>query len=116
MNSIDIRNANWEAIQEYLTANRAEVLAAWRLHGPGTTREIAAKAGIDILSFRPRTTELVHIHMVAMVDRRGTQGIYEAVSEENAERAFDQAKAAALAISAEAPAVFGLRDPEAGEE
>jgi hypothetical protein len=113
MTTLDIRNAQWADIQEYVSRCRAEALNAWRQYGPGTTREVAALAGIDILTFRPRTTELCHVALVELVDRRGCQGIYKAVPEAEAEAAFEKARSAALAISAAAPAVFGLQDPEA---
>jgi hypothetical protein len=37
---------------------------AWVVYGPGTTREVAAKAGIDLLTFRPRSTELLQVGLL----------------------------------------------------
>jgi hypothetical protein len=89
MTPADLRDATWESIQPMLTGMRLAVLGAWRLHGPGTTEAIAARAGINILTFRPRTTELVQLGLVLLADRDGHQGVYKAVSQDAARAAFE---------------------------
>lgn len=64
MKPVDFRNATFEGLRGELEGLRRRVYAAWVTYGPGTTREIAEKAGIDLLTFRPRTTELVEAGLV----------------------------------------------------
>lgn len=73
MSPIDFRNENFDAIKARFTALRQVVYRAWVAHGPGTTRAVAAKAQMDILSFRPRTTELYQLGLVKLVEGRGTK-------------------------------------------
>ena len=78
MKPIDFRNETFDQIRERLNADRELVHGAWLAHGPGTTREVAAKAGIDILSFRPRSTELFQLGLLELADKDGHQGVYRA--------------------------------------
>jgi hypothetical protein len=88
MTSIDYRTETWESIQGRLTDLRAVVYEAWKQHGPGTTRAIAEKSGIDILTFRPRTTELLQLGYLALWhgagEARSREGIYRARSYQEA--------------------------------
>ena len=61
MNPIDYRNATWTELQGRITRDRQAALDAWVKYGPGTTRAVATAAGIDLLTFRPRTTELFQL-------------------------------------------------------
>lgn len=92
MKPIDYRNDTWESLQERLTALRLAALHAWREHGPGTTREVARRAGMDILTFRPRTTELHQLGYVVLQqgesEGRGTEGVYSALSDGEARALF----------------------------
>ena len=93
MKPVDFRNATWEEMQGRLAGMRMTVLEAWRKHGPGTTREIAQRSGIDLLQLRPRTTELVELGFVELIgDERGTEGIYRARSYAEAQKLFNQHK------------------------
>lgn len=80
MNPVDFRNATWDAIQSHLTGDRERVWRAWQRHGPCTTRQLAERSGIDILTLRPRTTDLVHLGFVACTGSAGREGIYSARS------------------------------------
>ena len=80
MKPIDFRNETFDEIRARLDLNRELVHRAWLAHGPGTTREVAAKAGIDILTFRPRSTELYQIGLLELADKDGHQGVYRARS------------------------------------
>lgn len=88
----DLRNLTWEKLQPLLVGSRLAVLQAWREHGPGTTRQIAHKSGIDILTFRPRTTELFALALVEIVGNEGTEGIYEAIPADEARLYFELAQ------------------------
>jgi len=77
-NPLDIRNATFESIVEAQPALRRRVLDAWRAHGPCTTRELAARIGLDILTVRPRTTELVQLGLVECTGSQRDGGIYRA--------------------------------------
>ena len=81
MTSLDICDWNYDRLQAYLAGQRREVLEAWLTLGPGTTRQIATRARIELLTFRPRTTELVQLCLVKLVGKEGTEGVYEACSE-----------------------------------
>jgi hypothetical protein len=60
MTSTEIRDVNFSQLrQRVLSGQRMLVYRAWIDHGPGTTRQIAQRSGIDILNVRPRTTELL---------------------------------------------------------
>jgi hypothetical protein len=78
MKPIDFRNETFEQIRERLSEDRRQVHHAWLAHGPGTTRDVAAKAQIDILSFRPRSTELYQLGLLDLIDKDGHQGVYQA--------------------------------------
>lgn len=84
MKSIDYRNLTWDSIQETLTGLRLQVLDAWRAHGPATTRELSRVSGIDILTLRPRTTELLDLGLLELVQAneertcRQQEGVYRA--------------------------------------
>lgn len=83
----DFRDQNFESIHGLLESQRLAVYEAWVKHGPGTTREIAVKSGIDLLNVRPRTTELVQIGLVQLSTLNSQlstphEGTYEAVTRE----------------------------------
>lgn len=95
MEPIDLRNETFASLQARLTGLRAAVLATWRRHGPGTTHQLSARSGINILSFRPRTTELLQLGLLELVGRDGTNGIYQAIPQAEMRASFERAKAAA---------------------
>jgi len=67
MKPIDYRHETWERLQTRLHGQRLAALHAWRTHGPGTTRQVAQRSGLDLLTLRPRTTELYQLGLVALV-------------------------------------------------
>lgn len=82
MKPVDLRNATFAGIRQQLDGQRKDVYVAWVTFGPGTTREVAAKCGIDLLTFRPRTTELCEIGLVELWGAtRSSEGVYQAVKE-----------------------------------
>ena len=85
MEPVDFRNANFEDLQARITGQRMAALSAWRRHGPGTTRQIAERAGIDILTLRPRSTELYQLGFLYVVNETesGHEGIYAARDDED---------------------------------
>ena len=99
MRPLDYRNATWESLQEKLEGQRLAALRAWRLHGPGTTRAVAQRAGVDLLSLRPRTTELYQLGLVVVVDptERASEGIYRALTDAEAREYFAERSAEARA-------------------
>lgn len=66
--SIDFRNATFESLRGQLDGLRAAVYEAWVKHGPTTTRQLARLCEIDLLTLRPRTTELVQIGLVEVCE------------------------------------------------
>jgi hypothetical protein len=85
MKPIDFRLATFADMQERLQGQRAAVLAAWVKHGPGTTAEVAARAGISILSFRPRSTELFQLGFIRLAEQQPAKGEGVYVAREYAE-------------------------------
>lgn len=82
MKPIDIRNGNWSTIRAGLTGRLQAIYAAWLAHGPGTTRAVALRSGRDLLSLRPRTTDLYQLGLVELVGRDPREGgIYRARSQ-----------------------------------
>ena len=77
MKAIDIRNASWSSIQASLHHRLAAAYQVWCSYGPGTTRDVSQRSGWDILSLRPRTTDLYKLGLVELVGRRGDGGIYK---------------------------------------
>ena len=88
MTPTDYRNETWDGLQARVNHLRRQALEAWRVHGPGTTREVAQRAGIDILTFRPRSTELHQLGFVTTdttaAPRGGHEGIYRALTDAEA--------------------------------
>ena len=78
MDPVDFRNATFASLQAKLAGQRAVVLQAWRAYGPGTTAEVSERADLSILTFRPRTTELVELGFVRLADDAGRKncGVY----------------------------------------
>ncbi|MFA6271418.1 MAG: hypothetical protein WC657_09530 [Candidatus Paceibacterota bacterium] len=81
MKAIDYRNTSWAQLQGHLAGQRETVYHAFEHHGPGTTRDIAHKANISILTLRPRTTELVQLGFVEVLgpSADGHEAVYIAV-------------------------------------
>lgn len=95
MSPIDYRNTTWQDLQAHVVDLRLRVLSTLRQHGPCTTRELANLSGIDLLTVRPRVTELKDLGFVTLVEDKATrtaaalrgysgQGVYRALSEEEA--------------------------------
>lgn len=90
MKPIDYRNATFADLQAMLHDSRLAVLRDLRAHGPATTRELATRSGIDLLTVRPRVTELVQIGFVCLVDgtEHAKEGTYRALSDAEAQIVF----------------------------
>lgn len=81
MNPTQIRNESFVTLRDSLNAMRREVLVALAQHGPCTTRQLAERSGRDILTVRPRVTELCELGLVLMDGRAGHEGIYRIASQ-----------------------------------
>lgn len=83
MRASDFRNATWSHVRAHLPRRCTEVFEAWLLHGPGTTRQVAERSRIDLLSLRPRTTELLAVGLLEVVaGSAGREGTYMVVPSE----------------------------------
>jgi predicted transcriptional regulator len=72
------RNLTWEAIQGRLTGARLSVYSALNAEGrPLTTRALAAAAGLDLLTVRPRVTELVDLGLAECTGHEAHEGRHE---------------------------------------
>ncbi len=95
MAPIDYSIATWREIQGRLVNLRASVYEALMEHGPCTTRELAQACGIDLLTVRPRITELAQLGFVVCLDGQGHEGVYSALTIAGAEDLFRARQAAA---------------------
>ncbi len=87
MQPIDFRDFTFGDLKARgLDGLRGRVLGAWGTHGPCTTRQLATLAGIDLLSLRPRTTELVELGLVRLAEVQPVkgEGTYRASTETEA--------------------------------
>ena len=79
MTPADLRNTNWDRLQSGLQGRLLEIYHVWKTHGPGTTRAVAARSSRDILSLRPRTTDLYKLGLVDLIGSvPGDGGVYRA--------------------------------------
>jgi hypothetical protein len=100
MKPIDYRNATWDQVRGRLAGLRQATYEAYLRHGPGTTREIAGKSGISIFTLRPRTTELLDLNFVEVIDLEGhasscpssREAVYAAIPLDAAQRRFEWLK------------------------
>lgn len=80
MNPTDHRDITYALLAEKLVGLRMFAYQTWQKHGPGTTREVAARGNFDLLSFRPRTTELYQLGLVELIPSETPgEGVYRAV-------------------------------------
>lgn len=94
MKPIDYRDATWEMVQGRMDALRERVWRGMELESVAhTTREWADILGLDILSVRPRITELCQLGFAELVpghgNPRAAEGLYRAVSAFEARRRFE---------------------------
>jgi len=95
MHATAIRDLNFEQLKDRLSGLRQAVHSALQLHGPCTTRALAHKAGLDILTVRPRVTELVELGFAECTGREAGEGVYRALNYNEAARAFGERQAIA---------------------
>jgi hypothetical protein len=79
MNPSEIRDMNWQQIQDALTGARQSVYNALAATGPCTTLQLAERSGISAFTVRPRVTELCEMCLAECVGKDGREGIYQAV-------------------------------------
>jgi predicted ArsR family transcriptional regulator len=98
MQPIDYRNETWEDVQKRVEGLRRQVYHALQKHGPCTTRQLAEKCGIDLLTVRPRVTELYQLGLAQLANPEpgGGEGVYQAVNIIIARHNFERERAAAL--------------------
>jgi predicted transcriptional regulator len=89
------RDMTWEEIKGRLADERLRVYHALQTWGPCTTRQLAKLMDRDILTVRPRVTELCQMGFAAeaevtperrFLDGAAREGYYRAVGLEEAER------------------------------
>lgn len=85
----DIKLDNWQAVQSRLTDHRLAVWQALAHRGESTSRKLANYMDEDVLTIRPRLTELLQMGFVILTGKVGHEGTYRACSREEARRAFD---------------------------
>lgn len=88
MSPIDHRNLTFKDLCSRLVHLRQSVYDALSHHGPCTTRELAHESGLDLLTVRPRVTELVQLGFAQCLDVDGHEGRYRALTIAEAEALF----------------------------
>jgi len=87
MKPIDFSRATFADIVHELGALRLAVWHALQAYGPCTTAELAACMDMDLLTVRPRVTELMSVGLVVLSgDHRGREGVYRATTLDEAAR------------------------------
>lgn len=57
-----------------LTLDHLHAFAAWLTHGPGTVRQIAGKADVDLVTLHPRTAELFAVGALEILGQSASDG------------------------------------------
>ena len=97
-----IRDLNFRDILGRLCGLRVSVYEALLEHGPCTTRQLAEASGIDILTVRPRVTELYQLGLAVTVMPSDAEAptpresTYRALTAAEAEDLFRQRQAEAF--------------------
>jgi hypothetical protein len=101
MKPLDYRRATWADVQGRVSGLRLRTLLALQKHGPCTTRALAGVCTADILTIRPRVTELIQLGFVQAVpgQAQGHEGVYRALSLAETQSLFARRRAAAQARS-----------------
>ena len=103
MKPSDVRDSVWATKQGKFRADWVKAWEALMQHGPGTTREISERSGINLWTLRPRICELCKSFLAELVEKRGTEGVYRARTREEAERSYADAVALTNAKQADLP-------------
>lgn len=80
--------ATFNELKGRLIHLRLSVYEALLEHGPCTTRQLAETCHIDILTVRPRMTELVQLGFAECLDGEDREGVYKALTLAQAEALF----------------------------
>lgn len=79
MKNTDPRDMTWAEIRDSLAGTR-ELIHAWLLaHGPATTMTIADALRMNLLSVRPRVSELCAWGFAECTGRAKHEGFYQAI-------------------------------------
>ncbi|HPA20934.1 MAG TPA: hypothetical protein PLU30_24510 [Verrucomicrobiae bacterium] len=93
MTAEDIKRMNWEQLgaSGWLSGKRDQILFWWQQQDrPYTTAEGAAISHHNILTFRPRTTDLLQVGFLRLVGVRDGEGLYEAVPPDDVRALFER--------------------------
>lgn len=90
MSPVDIRNENFDSLRASLDERRRSVLCDLAQHGPCTTRQLAERSRRDILSVRPRVTELCQLGLVVLEHCVGREGVYSVRNQRDWELRHDR--------------------------
>lgn len=81
MKTTDPRDMTWAELRdETLSGLRSRIWEWLRAIGPATTSQIAEGMDINILTVRPRVSELALLGFVEPIGRDGREGVYRAVT------------------------------------
>ncbi len=96
-----MRNLNWAEVQAHVSDDLRRVHAAWQKFGPGTTRAVAERSGISLLTLRPRTTDLYQLGLVDCIGQAEgrKESVFEYVAPETAALGWER-KRKALPVAA----------------
>ena len=86
----DIRNELWRHLRGRLAGERKKIYEGYRLWGACTARQLAARMKRETETVRPRVTELLQVGLLELVGKDGREGVYRAVSVDEAMRRSDE--------------------------
>jgi len=89
--AVEIRDELWETLESRLEGDRRRVYDAIQMWGPCTTRQAAEHCALDLLTVRPRATELLQVGLIELCGKDGHEGQYRAVRIEDAIRRAKEA-------------------------
>jgi Mn-dependent DtxR family transcriptional regulator len=90
MKPVDYRRETWLQVLGRVTGLREDIYRVLRNAGPATTRKLAALSGVDLLTVRPRVTELVDLGLAECVGGEHGEGIYQAVEPGEAAERYER--------------------------
>jgi len=91
MKAVDYRNESFDQVKSRIDSTRSFIWQRMQEAASAlTTREIAELTGVDLLTVRPRVTELLQLGFVEVAGGAGHEGRYRALSNFEALRVYEE--------------------------
>lgn len=86
------RREAWHSIRGRTGHLHSVILNDLRTNGPATTKQIAERTRVPLLTTRPRCTELGDLGLIEAIDRTADGSVFQAVSEYEAMTNWETAR------------------------